>query len=242
MCKHIYEKSYSAYSALWIKPVFYPPHINTAINFAEVFKKFSINSTLCLAAEVYTYGTVDENSLSTVRGVLRAGNLLSLMKTGMGLLHWTQRASTTLKIHMIDLMQYMATNRHTETYKFFIQMMKNFVAPSAKQYSWPWARLFWDGAFLGAAAKTNMDYAFVMVSIVAGNAPESPLCGISSLNCDGSAEKKFRAMQIGQTIHDLIISNDGATAQTDPARELHARLARRVQAPLNIDDSGDLVE
>lgn len=91
VCKHIYEKSYSAYSALWSKPqgltVFYPPHINTARLFAELFKKFSSNSTVCLAAQVYSYGRVSEHAQSTIRGVFRAGNLLSLIKTGMGLLH-----------------------------------------------------------------------------------------------------------------------------------------------------------
>lgn len=138
---------------------------------------------------------------------------------------------------MVDLMKFMATDRHTATNKFLIDMMRNFVASSAKQYSWPWARLFWDSAFSAAAAKNNMHYAFVMVSIVAGNTPESPLWAISSLNCENSAEIKRRAIVMGQTIVDLIIANDWAAAQTESARALHLRLAQRIQAP-TVSDPG----
>lgn len=230
VCRHIYEKSYSAYSALWMKPatvqLFYPPHSKTANLFSELFKKFSANSIACLAAQVYSYGNAEDTSKSAVRGVFRAGNLLALMKTGMGLLHWTQRAASVLKIHMIDLMMFMATDRHTATNKYLIHMMKDFVAPSANQYSWPWARLFWDNAFSEAVSKTNMDYTFVMVSLVGGNSPDSPLWNISSLNCENAAEIKRRAIAMGLGIVDLIIANDGATAQTESARALHLKLAQ----------------
>lgn len=154
-------------------------------------------------------------------------NLLSLMKTGMGILHWTQRASTTLKIHMVDLMKFMATKRHYLTNRFMLEMMRDFITPSKNQYSWPWARLFLDGA-LEVSAKSNMDYTFVMVSIVAGNAPDSVLWGIGSLNCDGAPEKKRRAILTGRIIQDLIVGNDGETAESPVARALW----QKIECPL----------
>lgn len=56
VCRHIYEKSYDAFTSLWssVKGINYfpPPHQATVDLFSESFKKFSANSLMCLAAEV----------------------------------------------------------------------------------------------------------------------------------------------------------------------------------------------
>lgn len=178
----------------------------------------SPNANICLAPLVYSYGHSPQLYAVKITGILNAGCLLSLQIVGMGLFHWTYRASQALSIPLVDLIRYMATKANETTNLALIGFMKDYVG--SQEYSWRWSKLFYEGAFKPLGVKSNLKYTYVMVAVVAGSSESSPLWDIISLAGDGSAALNKNGIKVSRALYKLVQMADARTSQTEEARHL----------------------
>lgn len=153
-----------------------------------------------------------------IRGLLKAGCLLSLQKTGLGCLHWTQRAAQCMGVSVIQMMLYMATGNNFNTNDEMLRVLINFADPVANQYSWPWARMFANEAFLELSLTKNPMYASIMMSILVGGKADDPMWSIASFKNENIKLLKERAISVALAIRNDIDKKVAESASTEESK------------------------
>lgn len=214
--KHISKNTLSSFTALWKKipnlRQCYPPTSIMLNDFEKLFKKQSSDSNRCLSAMVYAMGNCTTGKIKQVRAILRAGCLLSLAEVGLGVLHWTQKAAKAIGCPVLELIEYMNTIQHKSTNEALNSLLTNY-ALDMKEYSWPWARMFSDGAFLELSTKRSPLYTMIMVSLSIGNQTDNDMWNIPSLNVKYKDTRKKEAIERGKIIMKRIAENKKRTTE-----------------------------
>jgi len=154
-----------------------PPHADCYSVLGSKMERFDPMSKTCLSLLLNNFkkATILKEEK---RGIMRAACLLSLGELGLGLISWLSRAAQALETTPGDIIDMV----FFENTKASIINILNFTEQQKPtEVTWPWSRLFEEGAFINLSLARNKYLTFIFVGIVAGGDPEADIWKIPQL-------------------------------------------------------------
>lgn len=175
VARHILGYSYKRVEHFW-GPMFgfssvVPPHDIALSTMCNSFDRFSVGGTKVLAMLVSAYLRAPVDGGVNIKAILKAGCLLGLSGVGLGCIMWLMKASGKAKSSLKEMQAYMACSKFDRTNLAIIKFMRKLGDSGDKIKTWPWARLFTDGAYQDLATKSDPEYAGIMMAVTIGANP-----------------------------------------------------------------------
>lgn len=160
---HITESAAKSYESLYGKrlgPDRLPPCDNSFFHqITSAFPRSHIDTRNLLAFLVRSF-TSATNPEQT--GILRAGCILSLGETGIGLVSWAIKASQALGLDIKTFLKHAVLDT---VLKVQISRLITFLKTEPKPRTWPFARLFSDSAYTTLSVRENPQFCVVCALI-----------------------------------------------------------------------------
>ncbi|KAK9700620.1 Rhabdovirus nucleoprotein [Popillia japonica] len=136
-----------------------------------------------MTALVSTYCWSNKDHLHFTQALLRAACLLSLGELGQGAIHCANEAARSLGIPLVQLLSYMGFADLKPTILRIVSFVDQMAEkPTNTEVTWPWARLFEDGALSQLSVQNNISFCLTCLFLVTGGSDQEELCKIAQFS------------------------------------------------------------
>nr|CAI5825151.1 unnamed protein product [Callosobruchus analis] len=209
-----------------------PPHAACYRILNAVFARGSPDGRLFLSYFVSAFwgGQSPDDQL---RGFLRSACMLSLGDVGLGLISWVTKAHKSLGISLAEYLSYLYTKSFQRDLLTIRDFSQEYIV--AGQQTWPWARIFNEGALTEISLQSAPLLTLTSVGICASNSQED-LWGIPQLSSFKDSPLIKTAKLFAQCLIDVVTSKIVSDPLTGEAAEfsnlVKARRAGRPQTQI----------
>ncbi|XP_022203388.2 uncharacterized protein LOC111060057 [Nilaparvata lugens] len=191
---------WSPTSNLFSEPT--PPPISTGEGTNNYgFNRNFNNSITYLAWLVESYISPKSQHRQLVQGILNAGCLMTFAGTGIGLIHWLKEAAKAHSMSEEILIQYF----EVDIFQTAVDAVKKFLQNvDKKQQTWPWARIFCDGAYYSLSIRKYPDLAVALATCKSNARQTDPMWNYAQFKDVKRGISFERDVEYGRSVYKLI--------------------------------------
>lgn len=126
-------------------PIGIAPDRHFAALMNQYFAKGSARCVEIMTLLVSTQISEDLNA-EKQKALARAGCLISLRRTGLGMLNWAEKASERLEVGFQEILQTLALRKWVGPINEIAQVLRDYYDPQRREVTWEWCRLLRDSA------------------------------------------------------------------------------------------------